>query len=54
MEFQMLKMDNELKDALVKSELLNLDIATMFDPEELVLSKGVVKNCEECSTGNES
>ena len=51
LECRMMELDESLREALLRSELLNLDIATMFEPKHAVAED--VK-CSTCTSNNES
>ena len=44
----MLELDDQIKESRLQSELLNLDIATMFDPNDTVRAKELTAECLSC------
>ena len=44
----MLELDDQIKESRLKSELLNLDIATMFDPADIIRAKELSVDCVTC------
>ena len=40
----MLELDDQLKDSFLKSELLNLDVAMLFDPEDIVRARELTQS----------
>lgn len=47
----MLDLDDQIKESRLQSELLNLDIATMFDPDDIVRAKELSAECLNCLDG---
>ncbi|KAL5259963.1 hypothetical protein ACHWQZ_G010172 [Mnemiopsis leidyi] len=44
----MVELDDQIKESRLQSELLNLDIATMFDPDDIVRAKELSIDCVNC------
>ena len=46
----MIDFDDQMKDSFLRSEILNLDVATLFDPEDIVRAREVCAelDCKKC------